>query len=517
MKIENLPSNIDKLKSLFISFINQKDQQINQKDQQLKLKDQQLKLKDQQLNQKDQQIKDLNDFLQFLRRKKFAPRSESNVGQLELFNEAEELLDDIETNENEEVEKEKISSYERKKPGKRKPLPAMLPRVEEIIDISEEEKIGMKFIGNEISEKLEIEPAKIYVRRIIRKKYAPINDESKQIITAPSPDELLPKAMASSSLIAYIITSKYVDALPLYRQEKIFKRISATLTRQTMARWLIKVSYQLVPLYNLLQEKLLESDYLQMDETIVQVLNEKNKKATSKSYMWIRYQPGSNPIVLYDYSPSRSGDIPIELLSGFKGYLQVDGYDAYAKACTKYKLIRLGCWDHARRKFFDALKTSGGKGVGKKGIVLIDKLYKIERKVLNLSLKEKHVIRQTQSSPILEELKEWIDEIRPKIRPKSMAGKAINYTFNEWKYLSKYIVNPKLNISNILVENNIRPFAIGRKNWPFSSSVDGAKASAMYFSLIKTAKNNGFGPFAYFDKMLIKLPSSKTIEDFERF
>ena len=317
MKIENLPSNIDKLKSLFISFINQKDQQINQKDQQLKLKDQQLKLKDQQLklkdqqlklkdqqlnqkdqqlNQKDQQIKDLNDFLQFLRRKKFAPRSESNVGQLELFNEAEELLDDIETNENEEVEKEKISSYERKRPGKRKPLPAMLPRVEEIIDISEEEKIGMKFIGNEISEKLEFGPAKIYVRRIIRKKYAPINDESKQIITAPSPDELLPKAMASSSLIAYIITSKYVDALPLYRQEKIFKRISATLTRQTIVRWLIKVSYQLVPLYNLLQEKLLESDYLQMDETIVQVLNEKNKKATSKSYMWIRYQPGSNPI-----------------------------------------------------------------------------------------------------------------------------------------------------------------------------------------------------------------------------
>jgi transposase len=460
--------------------------------------------------EKDQEIDNLKDMVLLLRRKKFAPSSESS-NQQDLFNELEEVLEE----EGEEQEKETIT-YERKKRGKRKFLPGNLPRIDQVIDLSEEEKIGMKLIGEEISEKLEIEPAKIYVRRIIRKKYAPIDDKSKKILVAPMPLELLPKTMASSSLIAYIITAKYVDALPLYRQEKIFERISADLNRQTMARWLTKVSDKLTPLYNLLQEQLLESPYIQMDETTVQVLKEKKKKATSKSYMWVRHRPGDNPIILYDYAPSRSGDIPLELLEGFSGFLQVDGYDGYARACTEYQLARVGCWDHARRKFFDASKTSKGKGIGKKGVTLVDKLYKIERKIAKLSLEEKHKERQLQSAPLLKEIKTWIDEIRAKIIPKSIAGKAINYTYNEWKYLVAYLQDPRLNISNALIENSIRPFAVGRRNWLFSDSVDGAKASAMFFSLIETAKANDLEPFDYLNKMLEKLPSAKTVDDFEK-
>lgn len=498
MKKDDLPNDIDKLKGLLIQSkmtIENQNKELNNHKKELIFK--------------NKEIHELKDIIQLLQRKKFAPSSEVSKDQLNLFNELEEIVE-----KDESEEKQKVS-YERVR-GKRKSLPENLPRVDEIIDIDEKDKVGMKYIGDEVTEKLEIEPAKIYVRRIIRKKYAPIRDDSKKMLIAPMPEELLPKAMASSSLIAYIITAKYVDALPLYRQEKIFERISADLNRQTMARWLIKVSKQLIPLYNLLQERLLEADYLQIDETTLQVLKEKNKKATSKSYMWVRHKPGDNPIVIYDYASNRSGDVPVELLNGFKGYLQCDGYDGYSRACRDYGLTRIGCWDHVRRKFFDASKTSGGKGVGKKGVILIDKLYKIEKTIKDLSPVEIRKVRQSESLLILNELKEFIDNTRSKITPKSIAGKAINYAFNEWEYLIKYIDDPKLNISNILVENSIRPFAVGRRNWLFSSSVDGAKASAMYFSLIETAKKNELEPFDYLNKMLKKLSTCKTVDDFEK-
>ncbi len=268
-------------------------------------------------------------------------------------------------------------------------------------------------------------PAKVQVIRTIRKTY---KTPDKKIITGKLLEQLLPKSIATSSLIAHIITCKYVDCLPLYRQETIFKRIHADLNRKTMARWLIKVSGKLSPLYNLLQDFLLERKYLHMDETYTQVLKEK----------------------------------------------------------------------------------------GKKGVRLIDKLYKIEKRTKNISLETRDKIRKKEALPLLEEIKNWIDELRPKITPRSIAGKAINYAYNEWKYFKSYVDDPEYNISNILVENAIRPFAIGRKNWLFSDAVDGAHASAMFFSLIETAKANGFEPFDYLNRMLEKLPSAKTVDDFEK-
>lgn len=462
---------------------------------------------------KDRQISDLLDTIKILQRKKFAPSSESSKEPDQIFNELEEIAEGDEGKDEESEDEPDLPS--KKKRGKRKPLAEDLPRIETIIDLSDEEKIGMKFIGEEISEQLVIEPAKIYVKRIIRKKYAPI-DNTGVIKVAPLPATLLPKSMASASLIAYILTAKFVDALPLFRQEKILARISADVTRQSMARWVIQVSDIVVPLYNLLQDRLLGRDYMQMDETTTQVLNEVGKKATSKSYMWVRFAPGEFPIVLYDYAPTRAGTVPLELLEGFSGALQVDGYDGYASACDQYGLNRLGCMDHCRRKFFDASKTSGGKNIGKKGVNLIDKLYEIEEKIENLSLEERYSIRQEKSVPLLVEIKSWIDEVRSEITPKSVAGKAIHYAFNEWQYLIKYTENPAYNISNILIENAIRPFALGRKNWLFSASVDGAKASAMFYSLIETAKKNGLEPFDYLSKMLEKLPMAKTVDDFEK-
>jgi transposase len=489
MKIEDLPNDIHKLKKLFVESIKSKDNEIKSK---------------------ETEISDLKDTILLLQRKTFGPSSEQSKDQLMLFDELEDIIEAEESSD----EKETIT-YERKR-GKRKPFPESLPRVDVIIDLPEEEKEGMKCIGEEVSEKLEITPAKVFVRRTIRKKYAPIDGDQKTIKIAPVPLELLPKSMASASLVAYIVTAKYCDALPLYRQEKIFERISAEIARQSMARWLIKVSEQLIPLYNLLQEKLLSSSYIQMDETTVQVLKEDGKKATSKSYMWVRHAPGESPILLFDYAPTRSGSVPIDLLESFSGYLQADGYDGYARACREYGLSRIGCWDHARRKFFEASKTSNGKGVGKKGIDKIKKLYKIEEKIRHVSPEERKKVREEKSVPILLEFKSWIDKLRSQITPDSRAGKAINYAFNEWSYLVRYVEDGRLNISNAWVENAIRPFCIGRKNWLFSTSVDGAKASAMYYSLIETAKMNGLDPFDYLNKMLDKLPHAQTVDDFER-
>ena len=465
----------------------------------------------------------LQDIINLLQKKKYAPQSEVvSSNQLGLFNEVEEIEDKENKKENEDSNEEKETIiYERSK-KRRTRIPEDLPREEIIIDLPEEEKFcphdgaALKKIGDEISEQLEIIPAKVFVKKTVRPKYAcPFCQEG--IKCSPPPVTLLPKTFASSSLISYIIIAKYMDALPLYRQEIIFARIGALLTRQTMARWLIQVSEQLVPLYNLLQDKILEKKYIQMDETRTQVLNEVNKKATTRSYMWVRYAPGDSPIVLYDYSPTRSSVVPNDLLRGFEGYLQVDGYDGYAPFCRENPNVeRLGCMDHSRRKFVDAFSTSNGKNIGKKALIYFKKLYKIEEKIEKLSPDEKYTVRQQESKPLLEEIKKWLDEISPQVTPQSVSGKAINYTLNEWTYLEKYIEDGNLRISNILVENAIRPFALGRKNWLFSTSVEGANASAMYYSLIETAKANEIGPFDYFNKILDKLPFAKTADDYEQ-
>ncbi len=482
-------------------------------------KEKQLTEKESLLNDKSNQITHLQDMVNLLQRKNYAPQSEVvSSDQLGIFNEIEEFFGLPTVDNEDDLEDEKDPKKPKKK--KRARLPEHLPRKEIIIDLDEKDKVcihdgaRLEKIGEEVSEKLEIIPAEVFVEKTIRYKYAcPCCDEGMK--TASVPVSLLPKTMASASLVAYIIISKFMDGLPLYRQETIFARIGAILTRQSMARWLIEVSQKLMPLYNLLQDELLARDYLNMDETTVQVLKEDGKKATSKSYMWVRYAAGTNPIVLYDYSPSRAGQVPIELLEGFKGYLQVDGYDGYSQVCKKNNLVRLGCMDHARRKFKEAFSTSGGKDIGKRGLVFFKALYKIEEKIEKMTSEEKKKVRQEQSKPILDEMKKWVDEKRSKITPKSVGGKAINYFYNEYPYLIGYLEDGRLNISNCGVENKIRPFAIGRKNWLFSTSVEGAQASAMFYSLIETAKANDLEPFDWLRRILEKLPYAKTIEDYE--
>ncbi len=474
-----------------------------------------------QISEQDKLIQELKDKINLLQKKQFAPKSEvKSSEELGIFNEVEELDKNNDDNTEDDESNDNKEDVKKKKKNKRPRLPDNLPREVLIIDLDEKDKFcahdgsALIKIGEEISEKLEIIPAKAIVKKTIRLKYGcPCCDES--IKTPPPPVTILPKSMASASLVAYIVVAKYMDGLPLYRQEAIFIRIGVELTRQSMARWTIKVSVKLIPLYNLLQDLLLAKDYLQMDESYVQVLNEDGKKATSKSFMWVRHAPGINPIILFNYSPTRSGEVPIELLEGFKGNLQVDGYDGYARVCEENKLNRLGCNDHGRRKFDEAYKTSGGKDIGKKGLLFYKALYKIEDKIEKLSPAEKYKVRQVESKKILIEMKAWVDGKRGKITPKSVGGKAINYFYNEYKYLTGYLEDGRFNISNCGVENKIRPFAVGRKNWLFSASVDGADASAMFYSLIETAKANDLEPFDWLTKVLEKLPHANMLEDYE--
>lgn len=463
---------------------------------------------------KEQQIQGLNDLIAQMRRQHYGVKSERvPAEQLGMFDEVE-----VESLEEEPVEEETLTipEYERAKRGKRLKLPEHLPREEVIIDIDSKicshDGTELKCIGEDVSEKLEIIPAKIKVIRTIRKKYACPKCES--MTSAPVPVELIPKSIASSSLLAYIASAKYVDALPLYRQEAIFKRIGIELHRQTMARWMITIGEKITPLITLLREELLKSNYIHMDETVVQVLDEEGKKAQSNSYMWVQARSGPHPIVLFHYAKNRSSTHAEELLDDFHGYLHVDGYDGYQPICTKNKITRLGCWAHARRKFFDAFKSSQGSAIGKQGLVFFKKLYEIEEKIKSLSIEDKLSRRQSESLVVATDFKKWVDEKLTKTPPTSLGGKALSYVANEWEFLSHCFESGEVEIDNNFIERHIRPFTIGRKNWVFSATANGATASANLYSLVETAKANGLEPFEYLNNVFKKLPLAQTEKDF---
>jgi transposase len=311
-----------------------------------------------------------------------------------------------------------------------------------------------------------------------------------------------------------VASAKYVDALPLYRQEAIFKRIGIDLHRQTMARWMITIGDKIEPLIKLLREELLQSSYIHMDETTVQVLNEEGKKAQSKSYMWVQARSGPHPIILFHYAKNRSATHAEELLEDFNGYLHADGYDGYQPTCEKNKITRLGCWAHARRKFFDAFKSSQGNVIGKQGLVFFKKLYEIEDKIRGLSPSEKLEKRRSESLVVANEFKSWVTERIAKTPPQSLGGKALLYITNEWKYLSRCFESGEVELDNNFIESHIRPFTIGRKNWTFSATPEGATASANMYSLVETAKANGLEPFEYLNKVFKKLPLAQTEQDF---
>jgi len=298
----------------------------------------------------------------------------------------------------------------------------------------------------------------------------------------------------------------------------VLARHAVPVPRQTLARWVIGCSHLLQPLHNLMRDILLDGSLIYMDETVVQVLKEKDRSPTSQSYMWVQTGgPPDKPVVLYDYDPSRSAAVPIRLLEGYKGYLMTDGYAGYNEIERTQGIERLACWAHVRRRFVDAVRVQpkGKRGKADEAVALIGKLYGIEREFKESSIEARHLARQSRSVPVLAELQVWLQKTQPLVTPKSALGTALAYMGDLWSRLTRYTERGDLPIDNNRCENAIRPFVIGRKAWLFSDTPAGAHASAVIYSLVQTAKANGLEPYAWLRRVMRDLPAAKTVEEVE--
>lgn len=459
------------------------------------------------------QLNTLIEALHLERHRRYGTRSEKAPGQGELFDEAEQDNDEV------IVESDKdsaASSPKLKKTGTRKPLPKELPRVRHVHELPEEERqcdcgCTLEKIGEQISEQLDIIPASVQVIEHVRVKYACKHCED-GVKTAPRPATLLPKSIASANTMAFVITSKYADGIPLYRLSSILKRYQIDIPRQTLSESVLKTATLIEPLIDRLREHLMQSPVLHMDETPVQVLNEPDKTPQSRSYMWVqRGGPPSQSVVQFTYSPSRATAVPNELLTGFCGTLMTDGYKPYRTVAATKELTHLCCWAHARRKFVEAQKAQpkGKTGKADMAISLIGKLYAIEKPVKFSDAAQRHRTRQEQSVPQLKKIKAWLEKTAQQVPPKSAIGKATHYSLEYWPELTRYVENGQWPIDNNIAENAIRPFVIGRKNWLFSNSQRGAKASANLYSLIETAKAIQVEPYQYLSWLFERLPKTR--------
>lgn len=499
-----------------------------------------LQKKDITIESKDIEIERLQMELRLLRQKMYGRKSEKievDPGvQANLFNEAEAAA-----GEEEEVAEEKQTiTYERKKGGRR-PLPDNLPRIEEVHDIPEEEKICgcgcmLSRIGEEVTEELDIIPRQCRVIRHIRPKYAcrrceGVESDKGAVQTAPPPVQLLPKTIATPGLMASVVVEKFADGLPLYRQAARFSREGIEISRGTLSNWVVKAGDLCSPLLEILRAELRAGPLINVDETPVQVLNEPGRANTTKSYMWV-FRGGRPPdrgggeAVVFDYRTTRSADeILREYLTDYRGSVQTDGYIGY-ETLSELSATHAGCWAHVRRKFVEVVqavqKARKGKerrgGSADEALLKIRRLYEIERegKDRKLTGAELFQLRQKHSLPLLKEFRAWLDARIGSTPPTGLLGTAMNYALKQWDRLIVYVNDPHVGLDNNAAENAIRPFAVGRKNWLFAGSPSGARSSANLYSLVETAKANALEPYRYLRFLFERLPYAETEEDYRK-
>ncbi|MEA2104093.1 MAG: IS66 family transposase [Candidatus Cloacimonadota bacterium] len=450
------------------------------------------------------QIDQLTRLLFGVKRERFI--SNENHNQMELPFDVEQTKP--------EPEKTEEISYTRKKkerknhPG-RLPLPDHLP-VEEIIIEPKEDTSGMKYIGKEVTDQLELVPAKLFIKRFIRPKYIkPEDNESLNFkgVIAELPVFPIEKGIAGSGLLAQIIIDKYVDHLPIYRQIQRFARENVRIPSNTINGWQDAISRLLAPLFEKQKQLVLRQGYLQVDETPIKVLDKRLKGKCHQGYYWVYNSPIQNA-VLFDYRKGRGREGPKQMLKDFKGYLQSDGYSVYDWFGKKEHITLLNCWAHARRYFEKALNYDKA---AKDVLLKIQKLYAIERfaKNMELSTNERKEIRLEHSLPILNELSKWMIDNLSKHLPKSPMGEALRYTIPRWDNLMAYLYDGTLEIDNNLVENAIRPNALGRKNYLFAGSHESAQRAAMFYSFFGTCKRNDINPFDWLKNVLDRIPEHK--------
>ena len=361
-------------------------------------------------------------------------------------------------------------------------------------------------IGKEVRRSLMMKPAKFWVREDVYYTYACKNCEQEtgeaNIVKAARGPALLPGSFASAEAVAHIVIQKFVMYSPLYRLEQEFNRQGLRLSRQTMANWLLNISEKwLRPVYDTLREQLCREPVLHADETTLQVLKEPGRSSTSKSYMWLYRTSGcaKQSIVLYEYQPTRKAEHAETFLKGFSGWLHADGYQGYHKLPENIRVV--GCWAHARRKFDEALQTLPKEMQRDAPAVIGEcycpRLFKLEQAFAELTPEERYEKRLEQEKPVLDALLSWANEMQAKTAPKSALGRVIHYLLEQWPYLTRYLEDGRLELSNNRAERSIKPFVMGRKNWLFANTLGGAQASAVIYSLIETAKENGLDPYRY--------------------
>jgi len=398
-------------------------------------------------------------------------------------------------------------TYTRQKTDKAKgharmEISASIPRETVVIEPAEDVS-GAKKIGEVITEVLDYIPGKLTVKRFVRIKYALPNEQG--IVIGQLPSLPIPRGNVGAGLLAHLIISKFVDHLPFYRQVQMFKRQGVTLAESTVNDWFRSGCDLLEPLYECLKKKILQGDYLMADETPISVLTEDKPGATHKGYHWVYYSPIER-MVLFDYRKGRGREGPEELLKDYRGTLQADGYSAYESFEKKPGITLLACMAHARRKFDEALKND--KARAEHALRLIQQLYANERQAREESLDydQRKALRQEESAPVLQELHAWLKENVIQTLPKSTIGIAIAYTLHLWPRLVRYLDDGRYEIDNNLIENSIRPVALGRKNYLFAGSHEGAQRAAIMYSFLGTCKINNIEPFEWLSNVLRRIP-----------
>ena len=454
--------------------------------------------------EKDIEITYLKQELAQLKRMIFGSKSErfiaDNPGQLTLGL-------DIEQKEQQEQETEEVA-YTRRKSGRQKKVPVRLPLpshlYREKIEIEPNEDItGATRIGVETTEILEYEPGKFYVKQYNRSKYHLGEDQG--IVIGSLPSLPIPRGNAGPGLLTHLLISKFQYHLPFYRQVQMFKRENITIAESTISGWFTATCRLLEPLYETLKQKVLQSNYLMADETPIPVLTKDKPGSTHKGYHWVYYSP-TDRLVCFDYRKGRGREGPLKFLEEFRGALQTDGYAAYNEFEKREGVTLLACLAHGRRKFENS-KDNDPKRAGY-ALKKIQELYDIEQdaREQELTFEERKELRQIASVPILKELETWMRDQLTQVLPKSAIGEAITYSLKLWKRLSRYTEDGRWEIDNNLVENSIRGVALGRKNYLFAGSHDGAQHAAMIYSFLGTCKINNVQPFAWLKDVLTRIP-----------
>ncbi len=472
----------------------------------------------------------LQERLKAFLHKLFAAKSEARgTDQQEMFlNEAEALAPTAETPVAQEDEPGQIevAGHTRKKRG-RKQLDPALPR--EVIrhELPETERVcshdgsALVEIGVEISEQLDIIPQQVRVIQHQRVKYAcPCCDQG--IKVTPAPAKIIPKGLLTESALAWVVTSKYQDALPLYRQAALLGRFGGDMSRNTLAASVVRVGQAVQPIINLLRDHLLDSELVFGDETVIQVLKEPGRAAQTKSYLWAQMNGTGPPVRLFGYAPGRGGTHAADLYAGIRpgSALMTDGYEVYNGIAKANGLVHLGCWAHCRRYFVEAeavlpKQARGPSQPATQFIAAIAELYAIEARARAMTVDERGRMRMEHSQPILGKIEALLLSHLHSVAPNSLLGKALHYLRGQWTKLIRYVENGAWPIDNNPCENSIRPFVVGRRNWLFSDTVGGANASANLYSLIETCKANTIDPYQYLVQLFRALPLATTAEDFE--